>query len=256
VQKYKISIVNYTNTLPFKFGIAQSGLGDKIDLQFDIPSVCAQKLLENKVDIGLIPVAVIPLLKEYHIISKYCLGSNEKVDTVKLYSRVPLEKIEIIYLDYQSRTSVTLVQVLSKFFWKVSPVFTQATEGFEKLIDGNTAAVVIGDRCFEMNGNFGYEYDLAEEWKKYTNLPFVFAAWVSNKKIDEKFISEFEKALALGVSLIKQAVEATVPEEKQDLIKTYLTDRINYDFTEEKKKAMEYFLHLLKQIAPKGVPTK
>lgn len=248
MQKYKISIVNYTNTLPFKFGIAQSGLGDKIDLQFDIPSVCAQKLVENKVDIGLIPVAAIPLLKEYHIISKYCLGSNEKVDTVKLYSRVPLEKIETIYLDYQSRTSVTLVQVLAKFFWKINPVFTRATDGFEKLVAGNTAVVVIGDRCFEMNGNFEYEYDLATEWKNYTNLPFVFAAWVSNKKIEEEFISEFENALALGVSRIKQAVEATIAGEKQQVIKTYLTDRISYDFTEEKKKAMEYFLHLLKQL--------
>lgn len=248
MQKYKISIVNYTNTLPFKYGITQSVLIDKIDLQFDIPSVCAQKLLENKVDIGLIPVAIIPLLKEHYIISKYCLGSNDKVDTVKLFSHVPLEKIETIYLDYQSRTSVTLVQILAKFFWKINPVFTQAADGFEKLINGNTAAVVIGDRCFDLNENFEYEYDLATEWKKYTNLPFVFAAWVSNKKIGEEFILEFEKALAFGVSKINEAVKQTIPKEKQALIKTYLTERISYDFNEGKKKAMEYFLHLLKQL--------
>jgi chorismate dehydratase len=248
VQKYKISIVNYTNTLPFKYGITQSKLQDKIDLQFDIPSMCAQKLLENKVDIGLIPVAVIPLLKEYYIISKYCLGCNGKVDTVKLYSQVPLKKIENIYLDYQSRTSVTLVQVLAKFFWKINPVFTQATDGFEKLVNGSTAVVVIGDRCFDMNGSFQFEYDLALEWKKHTNLPFVFAAWVSNKKIDETFVSEFEKVLASGVTLTNEAIEASVAKEKQALIKTYLTERISYDLNAEKKKAMEYFLHLLKQL--------
>ena len=144
MQKYKISIVNYANTLPFKYGIKESGFIDKIDLQLDIPSVCAQKLIDNKVDIGLVPVAIIPLLKEYHIISNYCLGSNGKVDTVKLYSRVPLEKIETVYLDYQSRTSVTLVQILAKFFWKVNLHFTQAIEGFEKLVNENIAAVVIG----------------------------------------------------------------------------------------------------------------
>jgi chorismate dehydratase len=250
VQKYKISIVNYTNTLPFKYGIMQAGLDHKIDLQLDIPSVCAQKLLENKVDIGLIPVAVIPLLKEYHIISKYCLGSNEKVDTVKLYSRVPLEKIDTVFLDYQSRTSVTLVQVLSHFFWKIKPVFTPATEGFEKLAEVNKAVVVIGDRCFGMNGNFEYEYDLAAEWKKYTGLPFVFAAWVSNKKIDEDFICEFEKTLQFGVERIGEAVEKMIPPEKQALIRAYLTERISYDFNAEKKKGVEYFLHLLKQITP------
>lgn len=248
MQKYKISIVNYTNTLPFKYGIANSDLARKIDLQFDIPSVCAQKLIENKVDIGLIPVAVIPLLKEHHIISKYCLGSNGKVDTVKLYSHAPLKKIEKVYLDYQSRTSVTLVQVLAKFFWKISPDFTQATDGFEKEVKENTAAVVIGDRCFEMNGTFAHEYDLAGEWKKHTNLPFVFAAWVSNKKIEEEFILVFEKALQTGISQINKAVEDSISKESQTLIKKYLTERINYDFNAEKKKALEYFLHLLKQL--------
>src|ERR1700739_4758234 len=137
MQKYKISIVSYTNTLPFKYGISQSGLEDKIDLQLDIPSVCAQKLLDDKVDIGLIPVAVIPLLKKHYIISKYCLGTNGKVNTVKLYSNVALEEIKNVYLDYQSRTSVTLVQVLAKFFWKIKPIFTQASDGFEKLVNGN-----------------------------------------------------------------------------------------------------------------------
>jgi chorismate dehydratase len=248
VQKYKISIVNYTNTLPFKYGIAQSNLENKIDLQFDIPSVCAQKLLENKVDIGLIPVAVIPLLKEHHIISKYCLGSNGKVDTVKLYSNVPLEKIETVYLDYQSRTSVTLVQVLAKFFWKIKPTFTQAADGFEKLVSGNTAVVVIGDRCFDMNGNFKFEYDLAAEWKKHTNLPFVFAAWVSNKKIEPEFISVFENALETGINQTNTAVETSIPKEKQSLIKEYLTERISYDFNADKKKGLEYFLELLKQL--------
>jgi len=248
VKKYSVSIVNYTNTLPFKYGITEGRLESKIDLQLDIPSVCAQKVIEGKVDIGLIPVAVIPLLKEHHIISKYCLGSNDKVDTVKLYSKVPLEKIEKIYLDYQSRTSVTLVQVLAKFFWKVGPEFIDAKEGYEKLIGENTAAVVIGDRCFEMNGNFEYEYDLAGEWKKFTGMPFVFAAWVSNKKPEESFVTEFEKALAFGLEHTADAIKKNVAPEKQELITTYLTKRISYDFSEEKQKSMRHFLDLLKQL--------
>jgi len=248
VRKYKISIVNYTNTLPFKYGIEESGLIDKIELQFDIPSVCAQQLLEDKVDIGLVPVAVLPALKEYHIISKYCLGSNDKVDTVKLYSAVPLEKIETVFLDHQSRTSVTLVQVLSKFYWKIAPRFIQASEGFEQQISGNTAAVVIGDRCFAMNATFAYEYDLAGEWKKFTGMPFVFAAWVSNKEIDEAFVGEFEKALSYGVAHIKEAVEKNIPAEKQTSVAHYLSKRINYDLSESKTQSMEHFLHLLKEL--------
>lgn len=246
MHKYKISIVSYTNTLPFKHGITQCGILDHIDLQYDNPSVCAQKVIEGKVDIGLIPVAVLPALKDCYIISKYCLGSNGQVDTVKLYSAVPLEKIEHIVLDHQSRTSVTLVQVLSKHYWKITPQFVAAQEGFEKNISGTSAAVVIGDRCFEMNGKFAYEYDLAAEWKKYTGLPFVFAAWVSNKPIDTAFIAEFEKALDAGVAHIPQAVQINIPTEKQALILNYLTHRISYDLDKEKQQSMQHFLHLLK----------
>lgn len=248
MKRYKVSIVNYTNTLPFKYGIEKSGLLDKIELQFDIPSVCAQKVIEGKADLGLIPVAVIPLLKEYYLVSGYCLGSNDAVDTVKLYSEVPLEKIEKIYLDYQSRTSVTLVKVLAKFYWKITPGFEDAKEGFEKQIKENTAAVVIGDRCFEMNGKFGYEYDLSAEWKKYAGMPFVFAAWVSNKKLDEVFVTEFEKALSFGVSHIDEAVRGELPPARQAEVKKYLTQRISYDLDAAKQHSMEHFLSLLKQL--------
>src|ERR1035437_7157481 len=170
IRRYSVSIVSYTNTLPLRYGISKSNLLSEMDLQLDIPAVCAQKLIANSVDIGLIPVAVIPLLKEHYIISKYCIGSNERVDTVKLYSHVSLEKIETIYLDYQSRTSIMLAKVLAKNYWKIHPAFINAAAGFENTTKGNNAAVVIGDRCFALNDTFPYEYDLAFEWKKYTKL--------------------------------------------------------------------------------------
>ena len=50
--KYSVSIVNYLNTLPFVYGINNFSIQSKFDLQFDIPSVCADKLIHNKVDIN------------------------------------------------------------------------------------------------------------------------------------------------------------------------------------------------------------
>ena len=247
-KKYLVSIVKYTNTLPLRYGINNSPVLDEMDLQLDIPAVCAQKLLDNKVDIGLIPVAVIPLLKEYHIISKYCIGSNEKVDTVKLYSAVPFQEIEHIYLDYQSRTSVMLAKVLCKNFWKITPDFTNAEAGFENNISGKNAAVVIGDRCFSLNGKFAYEYDLAFEWKTYTNLPFVFAAWVSNKKIEEGFISRMESAMQYGIEHVDEAIAGETNGADKVMIKKYLTERINYRLDDAKKQALDLFLNLIKQV--------
>jgi chorismate dehydratase len=247
-KRYSVSIVKYTNTLPLRYGINNSKLLDEMDLQLDIPDVCAQKLLENKVDIGLIPVAVIPLLKEYHIISNYCIGSNERVDTVKLYSCVPLNEISTIYLDYQSRTSIMLAKVLCKNFWKISAKFINAEAGFESKTANRDAAVVIGDRCFSLNGTFAYEYDLAFEWKKFTTLPFVFAAWVSNKTIDAAFIEKMETAMAHGIKHVDTAIKEDASIKEPVMIKKYLTERINYNLDEAKKKSLYLFLDLIQQL--------
>ncbi|HEX7413818.1 MAG TPA: menaquinone biosynthesis protein [Bacteroidia bacterium] len=248
MKKYLVSIVSYTNTLPLRYGISKSNLLTEIDLQLDIPAVCAQKLIANTVDIGLIPVAVIPLLKEHYIISKYCIGSNERVDTVKLYSHVPLEEIGTIYLDYQSRTSVILAKILVKNYWKIHPAFINAAVGFEDTITGKNAAVVIGDRCFTLNGKFPYEYDLAFEWKRYTKLPFVFAAWVSNKKIDEDFVAKLESAMQYGIEHIDDAIKNDPCIIDAVRVKEYLSERISFDFDDAKKQSLHLFLDLIKQL--------
>ena len=97
--KYKVSAVSYLNTIPFIHGIKSSNIYDSIDLQLDYPSVCAQKLIDDEVDIALVPVAVLNQNPSFNIVSDFCIGSNGKVDTVCLYSENPLEVIEEIYLD-------------------------------------------------------------------------------------------------------------------------------------------------------------
>ena len=191
----KISAVSYLNTIPFIHGLKQSELIKTIDLQLDYPSICADKLINGTVDLALVPVAVIPKLKEAYIISDYCIGANGAVDTVCLYSDVPIEEIESIALDYQSRTSVALLRVLLKEYWQYNPELKKANVGFEENIKGNHAALVIGDRAFALNTKHAYIYDLSVIWKEMTGFPFVFAAWVANTKLPQDFIISFNKAL-------------------------------------------------------------
>lgn len=230
--------------MPFFYGLEQSGLiGSEINLSRDIPSECARKLLHNEVDIGLIPVAVIPLLKESYIISDFCIGADGAVHSVMLYSQVPLEKIEKIYLDYQSRTSVKLVQVLAKEFWKINPEFIPAEKGYEETISETTAAVVIGDRTFQLNNKFPHVFDLAQEWKKMTEMPFVFACWVANKKIPFNFLNTFNNALAFGISNIDKSIEAYQLHNQYSIdIAYYLKNNIVYSFGKKQQEALNLFL--------------
>ncbi|MBK8584164.1 MAG: hypothetical protein IPN88_01490 [Bacteroidetes bacterium] len=90
----KISVVSYLNSKPFIYGFNKTNFNSKAAIELDIPSVCADKLLTGKVDIGLVPVAILPKLKDYFIISDYCIGANGPVDSVLLLSNVPLNEIK------------------------------------------------------------------------------------------------------------------------------------------------------------------
>lgn len=248
--KVSISIVNYTNTLPFKWALKKSELITRIDLQEDIPSICAQKLKYRQVDLALVPVALLPELEQYFIETDFCIGTIAIVDSVKLYSSVPLNEIETITLDYQSKSSITLTKILCKFYWKITPAFIEAKPGFEKNTMAANANVVIGDRTFDLNGKFEHEYDLAAEWKKFTGLPFVFAAWVSTEKLNEEFISEFNKVLKYGVDNCLKAIEASANELtiSKDKAVEYLTQRIDYRLDADKRKALDVFLEFIRKL--------
>ena len=212
----------------------------------DYPSKIAKQLLDESIDIGLVPVSIIPKLKEHHIISDYCIGANGNVASVCLFSDVELDKVEKILLDYQSRTSVALCKVLLKNYWKKDVFLEDAKHDFTEEIQGTTAGVLIGDRALRQRKRSEFIYDLAGEWRKFAQLPFVFAAWISNKELPEDFIKLFNQRNGEGL----KNIEAVVQENECDYydLHTYYTQNISYELTREKIKGMNLFLELIKQL--------
>jgi chorismate dehydratase len=252
--KIKISAVSYLNSKPFIYGIENSDIQKEIDLQLDVPAECAAKLLEDKVDIGLVPVAVLPEMEEYHIISDYCIGADGEVASVVLLSEVPLNEIKTILLDNQSRTSVELVQILANKFWNIQPVWQDAEEKYETLIAGTTAGVVIGDRTFTLKNKFKYVYDLAAEWKKFTSLPFVFACWVANKKLPADFIQRFNTALKNGLEAKSEVIKQYTDTHKIEFdIKDYLENKLSFTLDNGKRQALNLFLEYVTEEAENEV---
>ncbi len=249
--KIRISAVKYANTYPFIYGLLESGFDRKVILETDHPADCAAKLIAGKVDIGLVPVASLPDMKEYHIISDYCIGAVGDVRTVMLLSNCPFEDIESVYLDYRSRSSVNLIKVLAKNFWKKEFRWINTSKEFDfRNIGMNESVVLIGDQCFEYEKSFRHKVDLAGAWKQFSGLPFVFAAWAANKILDSDFIEEFNNALVLGVRNIDAVVEmyGKTGSITGDVLKEYLTINIDYDLNNEKKKALNLFLELMSKL--------
>lgn len=239
-KKVKVGAVSYLNTKPLIYGLDHGMMKSEVDLIIDYPSKIATMLLENKIDVGLVPVAIIPELKKHHIISDYCIGSVGAVASVCLFSEVPVDKIKKILLDYQSRTSVELLKILIKEHWKMDVIFEKTSGDYQTGISGTTAGLVIGDRALQQRKISPYIYDLGHEWKLFTGLPFVFAAWVSNKKLDDHFISEFNKANARGLNELDSVVKEN-PFNSFDLYH-YYRDCISFKLDDEKKKGLTLFL--------------
>lgn len=243
--KIRVGIVNYLNTRPLLYGLEKAPVSDLIELKGDYPSRLVTMLVKDEIDIGLIPVAVIPELPSYNIIGDYCIGTEGEIASVALFSEVPMPAIKTIYLDYQSRTSVALLKYLAREYWGIDPEFIQAVdEDYRKKIKGTTAGLVIGDRAFEQRKISTFIYDLGSEWRKITGLPFVFAAWISQKPLPEDFISQFNEANAMGLQKIDEIV-AMNPFELYDL-KKYYNLHLSYRFDEVKKKGLEHFLRVIK----------
>lgn len=241
-RKIRVGAVSYLNTKPLIYGFEHGMMKESVDLVINYPAKIASMLLENVIDIGLVPVAIIPKMKEYYINSDYCIGCNGQVASVCLFSEVPLKEIKTILLDYQSRSSVALLKALIKDYWKVDVLFEETSGEYQSRISGATAGLIIGDRALQQRQISPYIYDLGLAWKNYTGLPFVFAAWISNKKLSEGFIHSFNDTNAFGLNRIEQVVQEN-PCKIFDL-KYYYTDCIKFYLDDDKRRALELILKL------------
>lgn len=246
MKKIRVGIVNYLNTKPLLYGLQRPPVNQKIELVPAHPARLAEMLTSNEIDLGLVPVAIIPELTSYHIVGDHCIGADGEIASVCLFSEVPMNEIKKVFLDYQSRSSVALLKWLMKESWGIDPEIVETdNEGYRKEIKGTTAGLVIGDRALEQRRISTFIYDLGSEWKAITGLPFVFAAWISTQPLPDEFIRLFNEANELGLQHIDEIIAAT-PFDLYDL-KKYYTLHLSYHLDERKKQGMSRFLQAISQ---------
>ncbi|SFV28266.1 menaquinone biosynthetic enzyme MqnA/MqnD family protein [Thermoflavifilum thermophilum] len=247
---WRVAGVSYLNTRPLVYGFRSHPVRKQMVLIEDYPARIAQQLIHDEIDIGLIPVAIIPELPNAYVISNYCIGAEGPVASVCIFSDVPITEVRQLYLDYQSRSSVRLARLLLERYWHLNPALIPAEPGFEDQIQGQTAAVVIGDRALKLRHRHAYIYDLAQVWIEYSGLPFVFAAWVANKPLPEAFIRAFDEATSLGLQPGHLDAVIAAHSFPDFDVKTYFTQHISYSLTDEKRKGMLRFLHEIHSTTP------
>jgi len=235
-----VSIVNYYNTIPLVYGLERFMPPGFMTLVKDPPSTCARKLLSGEADIGLVPVGAMIDVPGVEVIGSHCIGAENDVATVVLLSQCPVEEIEEIYLDAESRTSNLLVRVLSQNKWGITPRWIDPKPCYWDKIKGKTAGVMIGNKVFDHKDKFAYCTDMAGEWVHLTGLPFVFAYWASLNPVPTNFIKYFERAQERGIEELDTAIAATNTDFSFD-VKSYLTRNIKFNLDAAKREAISRF---------------
>ncbi len=251
MKKIRVASVKYINSYPFMLGLRDGKVASLTDVEVFHPSECADRVIQGQSDIGLMPVAAIASMQEYHIVSDYCLSTNGEVRTVLLVSNDPLEEVKRIFLDFRSRSSVALCRIFAARLWHREFEWLSTTEDFDiTAMKHGEAAVMIGDRCFEYARLFRYRIDFGLEWKRFTGLPFVFACWISSKELDESFTALFNKALGEGVRRKNDSV-SLLPDESvasRDEVIYYLNNNIDFYLNDDKRKAISMFINYIKEL--------
>jgi chorismate dehydratase len=252
MKKVKVSIISYLNTSPFAYGLKHSEVRDYIDLQYNTPAECAARLLKKDADIGIIPSATLPSMPDRRIISKYCIGATGNVRSVVIFSNQPVSEIKTLHLDFESRTSVLLAQLLLDEYWKikVTPVPLNSLNDIDPQ-KKDSAYVLIGDKVFDYEDKFTHRIDLAQAWKEFTGLPFVFAAWTAVSPLSDDFITLFNTALSNGLANIPAAVNEHRHSLDYRNAVNYLTENIDYNFDFAKHKALVEFWNMVLRLKSK-----
>jgi len=169
----RIGVVSFLNSRPLVEGLDEH---PGLELLFDVPARLPALLEQQAVDAALVPVIDLARAgSRWSIVSDACIGSDGETWTVRVFSRVPAERITRLHVDGDSHTSVALARVL----WQERHGRTPEIHRFQPWeTDDCEAILLIGDKVVTHGAaGFAHEIDLGGAWKELTGLPFVFAVW-------------------------------------------------------------------------------
>jgi len=249
----RISAISFLNTAPlmwdFEHGEKAGYLSRYFDLSYTVPSRCADLLLAGSADIGIIPVAAYTTIPDLVVIPGVSIAAKNAVRSILLVSKVPVEKIRNVATDDSSRTSAALVEILLRKFVGIEPGFARQKPDLDAMLKWHDAALLIGDPALQA-GTEGYHvYDLAEQWRRWTGRPFVFAFWAVRKAALTNLAPELNLAKVFQQSrdngllhipdiVARWSAPLRLPEK---MVSDYLRENVDYSLDKENLEGLSLF---------------
>jgi len=250
-----VAASSYLNAAPLCYSFVYGIQKDRCTFLSDAaPARCAELLADGQADAALIPVIEYQRIPGLKIVPGACVASKSSVRSVLLASRLPIEQIRSVALDTSSRTSAALIQIILGRFYDLEVSYRTAPPKLENMLESNDAALIIGDPAMLIDRSSLHVYDLAEEWRKHTALPFVFAFWAVRGDSAARFgddVREGERVnfLAAKMEGVAHADELADIYSRSlglpsDELYAYLTEAISYDLDEESLRGLRLYFDL------------
>jgi chorismate dehydratase len=249
----RISAISFLNTAPLMWDFENGETADRLrqtfEISYTIPSRCAEQLKEGSADIGIIPVAAYTVIPDLVIVPDVAIAAKNKVRSILLVSKVAINKIRSVATDDSSRTSAALVEIYLRKFVGIDPGFSRQKPNLREMLQWHDAALLIGDPALQARTDGYFVYDLAEEWKRWTGRPFVFAFWAVRKAALEGFGAEpniaqvFQQSRDNGLKHIPEIASAWSQKLSLSpkLIADYLTENVDYSLDPENFEGLHLF---------------
>jgi predicted solute-binding protein len=257
----RVCAVSYLNTVPLVWGMLhgspENGRG-VFDLEFALPSVCADHLASGEASIGIVPVIEMARqnLEYFRGTGIACHGS---VRSILLISKVPFREIRRLAADSGSRTSVMLARVILAEKFGVEPQVVSMRADLAPMLGDADAALLIGDAALRVDPEkLPFEtLDLGEQWTSTTGLPMVFALWSGKKEVmDPRYGRAFIASCRYGLEHMDEIVTAESPVRQfpEPMVRKYLTEHIVLELGERDYEGLELFLRRAARFEKLSVP--
>jgi chorismate dehydratase len=247
--RLRISAISFLNTAPLMWDFDHGELRQRFTIHYTLPAVCAQELRAGTADIGIIPVIAYQTIPDLVVIPNVAIAADGPVRSIQLISKVPLDQIKTVAADTSSRTSVALCRVLFRKWLGGQRHFTSMEPKLETMLREADAALIIGDPALTVDPGQYHCYDLAEEWKKHTGKPFVFAFWavraaaLEGRKDYPDLAQLFQKSRDHGLEHVPELAREWAHRVgiSEEAVRSYLTENIHYHLGADKLEGMRLF---------------
>ena len=199
----RVGRIPYVNCYPVYGGIDRGVVPLSAEIVQGVPTELNAYMAAGKLDVSVISaVEYARDAQRYLLLPDLAISCDGPVRSVVLFSKRPASELSgrRVLVSRSSMTSVALLELLFEHVWDARPSFVpsdaELTDIAKFSAADHDARLVIGDAALRLGAHlqdqrdrdellerlgYRYAYDLGAEWKRWTDLPFVFAVWVAQR---------------------------------------------------------------------------